>query len=99
MGPSWGQWTSHVVNGIFIHSVAGTSTSQYNLSSWDYNLLGQPASHGCIRVCVRDAKWIYDNCGRGTAVIIGDGYYEPFDKPATQKLPAGVNLKDPTDIW
>lgn len=99
MGPSWGQWTSHVVNGIFIHSVAGSSTSQYNLSSWDYNMLGQPASHGCIRVCVRDAKWIYDNCGRGTAVIIGDGYHEPFDKPATQKLPAGVNLKDPTDIW
>ncbi|BFK17359.1 hypothetical protein F210042A8_40950 [Blautia parvula] len=99
MGPSWGQWTSHVVNGIFIHSVAGSSTSQYNLSSWDYNMLGQPASHGCIRVCVRDAKWIYDNCGRGTQVTIGDGYYEPFDKPATIKLAPGVNLKDPTDIW
>lgn len=99
MGPSWGQWTSHVVNGIFIHSVAGSSTSQYNLSSWDYNMLGQPASHGCIRVCVRDAKWIYDNCGRGTQVTIGDSYYEPFDKPATIKLAPGVNLKDPTDIW
>ncbi|MFR3544697.1 L,D-transpeptidase family protein [Blautia sp.] len=99
MGPSWGQWTSHVVNGIFIHSVAGSSQSQYNLAAGDYNMLGQPASHGCIRVCVRDAKWIYDNTGRGTMVTIGDGYYEPFDKPATIKLPYGVNLKDPTDIW
>ena len=98
MGPSWGQWTSHVVNGIFIHSVAGSSQSQYNLAAGD-NMLGQPASHGCIRVCVRDAKWIYDNTGRGTMVTIGDGYYEPFDKPATIKLPYGVNLKDPTDIW
>ena len=99
MGPSWGQWTSHVVNGIFIHSVAGSSMSQYNLAAGDYNMLGQPASHGCIRVCVRDAKWIYDNVSRGTMVTIGDGYYEPFDKPATIKLPYGVNLKDPTDVW
>ena len=75
MGPSWGQWTSHVVNGIFIHSVAGSSQSQYNLAAGDYNMLGQPASHGCIRVCVRDAKWIYDNTGRGTMFTIGDGYY------------------------
>ena len=99
MGPSWGQWTSHVVNGIFIHSVAGNPKSQYNLSASDYNMLGMPASHGCIRVCVRDAKWIYDNTGRGTMVTIGDNFYEPFDKPATIKLAPGMYLKDPTDIW
>lgn len=96
MGPSWGQYTSHVVNGIFIHSVAGVSKSIYNLSSADYNNLGRPASHGCIRLCVRDAKWIYTNCSRGTQVQIGDGFTEPFDKPATIKLPTGNGLKDPT---
>ena len=96
MGPSWGQYTSHVVNGIFIHSVAGWPQSINNLSSVEYNKLGQPASHGCIRLCVRDAKWIYTNCSRGTQVQIGDGFSEPFDKPATIKLPNGSGLQDPT---
>lgn len=96
MGPSWGQYTSHVYQGIFIHSVAGGQQSIYNLNAADYNNLGQPASHGCIRLCVRDAKWIYTNVSRGSQITIGDGYYEPYDKPATIKLAPGTNLMDPT---
>ena len=96
MGPSWGQYTSHVYQGIFIHSVAGGRQNIYNLNAADYNNLGRPASHGCIRLCVRDAKWIYTNVSRGSQITIGDGYYEPFDKPATIKLAPGTNLMDPT---
>ena len=96
MGPSWGQYTSHVYQGIFIHSVAGAEKRIDNLNAADYNKLGQPASHGCIRLCVRDAKWIYTNVSRGSQITIGDGYYEPFDKPATIKLKPGTNLVDPT---
>lgn len=32
--------------------------------------LGTPASHGCVRLAVPDAKWIYDNIPRGTRVTI-----------------------------
>ena len=96
MGPSWGQYTSHVYQGIFIHSVAGGRQNIYNLNAADYNNLGRPASHGYIRLCVRDAKWIYTNVSRGSQITIGDGYYEPFDKPATIKLAPGTNLMDPT---
>ncbi len=32
--------------------------------------LGLNLSHGCIRLNVNDAKWIYDNCGISTAVHI-----------------------------
>ncbi len=35
----------------------------------DYTL-GTPASHGCIRLAVEDAKWLYDNIDNGTKVII-----------------------------
>ena len=59
-------------------------------------MLGQPASHGCVRLCVRDAKWIYDNCAVGTTVTIGDSLAAPFDKPATIKIPAWQTW-DPTD--
>jgi lipoprotein-anchoring transpeptidase ErfK/SrfK len=33
--------------------------------------LGQRASHGCIRLTLPDAKWIYENMPYGTKVVIG----------------------------
>lgn len=35
----------------------------------DYTL-GTPASHGCIRLAVEDAKWLYDNIDNETKIII-----------------------------
>lgn len=32
--------------------------------------LGEPLSHGCVRLAVEDAKWIYDNIKTGTTVYI-----------------------------
>ncbi|HHV32289.1 MAG: L,D-transpeptidase [Ruminococcaceae bacterium] len=32
--------------------------------------LGTKASHGCVRLAIEDAKWIYDNVPRGTKVVI-----------------------------
>ena len=36
----------------------------------EYEKLGSPASHGCVRLLVGDAYWIYKNCPRGTAVLV-----------------------------
>lgn len=96
MGPSYGQYCTRIVGGVLFHSVAGSNMSSYNLSAAEYNKLGQPASHGCIRLTVRDAKWIYDNCKLGTKVTISDTAATPFDKPSTPKIPASQNW-DPTD--
>ncbi|MCI6997620.1 MAG: L,D-transpeptidase family protein [Eubacterium sp.] len=96
MGPSYGQYCTRIVGGVLFHSVAGSNMTSYNLSASEYNKLGSPASHGCVRLCVRDAKWIYDNCALKTTVAISDSAYAPFDKPATIKIPASQNW-DPTD--
>ncbi len=32
--------------------------------------LGKPASHGCVRLPITDAKWIYDNIPERTKVVI-----------------------------
>jgi len=34
------------------------------------NRLGNRASHGCIRLSMADAKWMYDNIGKGVEVWI-----------------------------
>ena len=96
MGPSYGQYCTRINGGILFHSVAGYNMTSYNIHARDYNKLGSPASHGCVRLNVRDAKWIYDNCSLGTKVTISDSVATPFDKPATIKIPANQNW-DPTD--
>lgn len=102
MENSWGQYGTHVTGGVFIHSVPGGSPDPYQVPAGYYNLLGQPASHGCIRVCVADAKWIYEKCG-GAPITILDGAYREQE---VFKGPLGRNplkpLKppytfDPTD--
>ena len=32
--------------------------------------LGEPASHGCVRLDTEDAKWLYDNVLDGSKIII-----------------------------
>ena len=106
MGPSWGQYGTHVdgagQGGIFVHSVACGQANSYNLPAGEYNKLGSPASHGCIRACVADAKWVYDNCN-GSRIYIFDGAYKaddalkgPLGKKALTPLRGAANF-DPTD--
>ncbi len=106
MGPSWGQYGTHVdgagQGGIFVHSVACGQANSYNLPAVEYNKLGSPASHGCIRTCVADAKWVYENCN-GAPISIIDGKYKaddamkgPLGKKALTPLRGAANF-DPTD--
>ncbi len=97
MGPSYGQYCTRIVGSILFHSVAGSNTTSYNLSAGEYNKLGSPASHGCVRLNVINAKWIYDHCALGTTVHIFDSAYPgPLGYGATIKIPATQNW-DPTD--
>lgn len=99
-GPCYGQYCTRIYGGVLFHSVW---YSGYNnpatLSVSSYNRLGTTASHGCVRLCVRDAKWIYDNVPSGTTVIIySDSNPGPLGKPVAIKVPYSVPW-DPTDIW
>ena len=109
MGPSWGQYGTHVDNagegGIFVHSIACGAANSYNLPVSAYYRLGSPASHGCIRACVGDAKWVYDNCN-GATIHIFDGTYKadevfkgPLGRRAIVPLQGMKNggYYDPTD--
>ena len=93
----WGQYATRIVGSILFHSVWYTHMDPNTLSYYQYNKLGTTASHGCIRLTVEDAKWIYDNCKIGTTVIIyNDSDPGPLGKPSTLKL-TGSSGWDPTD--
>ena len=71
MGPSYGQYCSRIHGGILFHSVwYYRNGDPSSMSAKEYNKLGTTASHGCVRLMVADAKWIYDNVPSGSKVII-----------------------------
>lgn len=97
MGDVWGQYSTRIVGGILFHSVWYYEKDPSTLSARQYNKLGSTASHGCIRLSVIDAKWIYDNCPLGTTVIIYDSKDPgPLGKPEALKVPSTTGW-DPTD--
>ncbi len=97
MGDVWGQYSTRIFKGILFHSVWYYDMDPSTLSATQYNKLGTTASHGCIRLTVEDAKWIYDNCKLGTVVeVYSDKDPGPLGKPETIKLTSGTGW-DPTD--
>ncbi|NLP33831.1 MAG: L,D-transpeptidase family protein [Clostridiales bacterium] len=99
MGDVWGQYSTRIVGGVLFHSVYYYEyKNPATLATKQYNKLGSAASHGCIRLTVEDAKWIYDNCPVGTTVVIYDDKESPgpLGKPKARKLASGIRW-DPTD--
>ena len=64
----YAKWATRIVGGILFHSVTYSSRKVLNKTS--VKKLGTPASHGCVRLEVENAKWIYENCPAGTTVVI-----------------------------
>ena len=95
----WGQYSTRITGGILFHSVWYYKQDPSTLSAVQYNKLGTMCSHGCIRLTVADAKWIYDNCPIGTTVTIYNSKNPgPLGKPVAIKLPTNTGW-DPTDVY
>lgn len=100
-GDVYGQYAVRITGHILFHSVPYQKRAKDTLEWWEYDKLGTDASLGCIRLTVEDAKWIYDNCPKGTQV---EFYYSsdpgPLGKPTAKKISSyDEKLKnwDPTD--
>ncbi|MCR5690824.1 MAG: Ig-like domain-containing protein [Eubacterium sp.] len=96
-GPSYGQYCSRIYNGFLFHSVWYYNQTKNSQSYAQYNKLGSTASHGCVRLTVADAKWIYDNVPSGTKIVIYNSSKPgPLGKPKAIKV-SGYSGWDPTD--
>lgn len=94
----YARWATHIVGNVYFHSIAVGTPSHNALPSYRFNLLGSPASAGCIRMAVADAKWIYDYASTGSKVKIVKGDSKkpgPLGKISMPKS-NGVSY-DPTD--
>lgn len=100
-GDVYGQYATQITGNILFHSVPYTEKgNKSSLEYWEYDKLGTPASMGCVRLTVKNAKWIYDNCASGTKVTFyEDSNPGPLGKPTEQKISGETEYRnwDPTD--
>lgn len=98
---SMGQYCTRISGPYLFHSVVYKRYGdRYSLQKAEYKKLGKSASHGCIRLQVADAKWIYDRAYRCSVSL----YYNksakyPLKKPKAEKIrkKSPGRYYDPTD--
>jgi len=66
----WAQYAYYIDGDIMFHSVLFEEQDESTLSKGSVYALGKRASHGCVRLQVEDAEWLYYNCKSGTTVIV-----------------------------
>ena len=68
----WVKYAFVIDGGYFFHSVLFPD-QEGGPTKTSVAALGTAASHGCIRLAVEDAEWIYNNCASGMTVTIYEG--------------------------
>ena len=87
---------------ILFHSVPYLEMSNDSLEWGEYDKLGEDASLGCIRLATCDARWLCENVGSGSKVIIysDESSAGPLTPADTCFIPPAVTQIcgwDPTD--
>ena len=66
----WAQYAYRIDGPILFHSVIYSQKDTSTVRKSSVNNLGSRASHGCVRLKVEDAQWIFNNCPAGTLVTV-----------------------------
>src|SRR5690606_28353932 len=62
-------WTQ-IVGGVYFHSIMFSKRDTNTMQSSAFRNIGSKGSHGCVRLYVEDAKWLYYYACPGTTVNV-----------------------------
>lgn len=99
VGGVYGQYCSSISSSYLFHSVPYYRQDASTLENEEYDKLGRSASKGCIRMCVRDTKWIYDNAPIGTQVNIVNASGPAGPGVPRRNTASKYSGWDPSDRW
>ncbi|MDF2503581.1 L,D-transpeptidase [Clostridium sp.] len=63
-------FSNYLIHSVPINQIQHNNRIEQEENKVEKSKLGNPASHGCIRVAMDDAKWIYNNTSKDTEVYI-----------------------------
>ncbi len=69
----YGQYWTQITGRIYFHSLLYSARNAKTYTTSSYKNLGKAASHGCVRLLVPDARWLYYNIAPGTEVEVRYG--------------------------
>jgi len=69
-GGEYARYWTQIVGGVYFHSIMFGKRDTTALKNGPFYKLGSPASHGCVRLYVEDAKWLYYHACPGTTVNV-----------------------------
>lgn len=100
VGNVYGRYNTQIIGDYLFHSVPYlTRGDKGSLQPGEFDKLGTSCSHGCIRLQLKDAKWIYDNYRNIAAVEIVSGGEDPLGRPWAPKIGDSPNAGwDPSDM-
>jgi uncharacterized protein YgiM (DUF1202 family) len=84
-------WTQ-IVEGVYFHSIMYSRHDVNTLQRGAFGLLGNKGSHGCVRLYVEDAKWLYYYACPGTTINVSTS--EPSNRALTKKLKTKMSFNN-----
>lgn len=84
-------WTQ-IVGGNYFHSIMFGRRDINTLKASPYHSLGNNISHGCVRLYVEDAKWLYYYACPGTTVKVSTT--EPRNRELAEALKSDLSFKN-----
>lgn len=89
---TWARYWTQIVGGNFFHSIMFSNKNVNSLQSGAFRSLGNNVSHGCVRLYVEDAKWLYYYACPGTTIKVSTN--EPANKEMKKLLKTKMAFKD-----
>ena len=91
-GAEYARYWTQIIRGIYFHSIMYGNRTVNTLKRSAFNHLGNNTSHGCVRLYVEDAKWLYYYCPTGTLVNVS--YSEPSHPEIAAALRSQLSFRD-----
>ena len=89
---TWARYWTQIVGGNFFHSIMYDRQDVGTLQSGAFRSLGNNVSHGCVRLYVEDAKWLYYYACPGTTINVSTT--EPANKEMKKLLKTKMSFSD-----
>ncbi|MBA4348043.1 MAG: hypothetical protein C0413_04245 [Clostridiales bacterium] len=89
---SYARYWVQIVGSIYFHSILFTKRSIDAMNRQAYKEMGNKVSHGCVRLYVEDARWLYYYACPGTTIEISA--IEPSEKELRRALKSRLSFSD-----